>query len=220
MRQSSRWLLIVWLKFVAAIDRQRLRRLCRRHPGLEIDPRASSALSVATFHIEPGGRVRIAAGVATERRRDGVRITVKTGGELVIDEGAWLRTELGCVIFHVYEGARIHVGPGSLLNGCQISAKVGVELGRVAFVGPGTRVFDADQHDMDGERLEQRGAIRIGDYAWVASDVTVLRGVEIGDHSVVGARSLVTRSIPPHSLAYGSPARVHGEVGDRSLARH
>ncbi len=208
------------MKLVAALDRRRVRRLCRRHAGLEIDPGAASAFGVATFHIEPGGRVRIAAGVVTERRWDGVRITVKTGGELVIDEGTWLRSELGNVIFHVYEGARIHVGAGSLLNGCQISAKVGVDLGRVAFVGPGTRVFDADQHDMDGDRREQRGAVRIGEYAWVASDVTVLRGVEIGDHSVVGARSLVTRSIPSHSLAYGIPARVHGEVGDRSLARH
>jgi len=220
MSGFSRALLVAWMKFVAALDRRRLRGLGRRHPGLEIDPSASSALAVATFHIEPGGRVRIGAGVATERRPDGVRITVHAGGELVIEDGVWLRTELGNVIFHVYEGARIRVGPGSLLNGCQISAKVGVELGRVAFVGPGTRVFDADQHDMDGDRHEQRGAVRIGEYAWVASDVTVLRGVEIGDHSVVGARSLVNRSIPPHRIAYGVPARVHGEVGDRSLARH
>jgi acetyltransferase-like isoleucine patch superfamily enzyme len=59
----------------------------------------------------------------------------------------------------------------------------------------------------------------IGDYVWVASDVTVLRGVTIGEHSVIGARSLVTSDIPPHSLAFGSPARVRGSVGDRSRVR-
>jgi maltose O-acetyltransferase len=49
--------------------------------------------------------------------------------------------------------------------------------------------------------------------------VTILRGVTIGDHSVVGARSLVTRDIPPHTLAFGQPARPRGEVGDRSHTR-
>jgi galactoside O-acetyltransferase len=53
----------------------------------------------------------------------------------------------------------------------------------------------------------------------VASDVTVLRGVSIGDHSVVGACSLVTRDIPPHRVAFGQPAEPRGEVGDRSNAR-
>ena len=59
----------------------------------------------------------------------------------------------------------------------------------------------------------------IGDFAWIASDVTLMRGVRIGEHAVIGARSLVTHDVPPHSLAYGQPARVHGPVGDRSRAR-
>jgi acetyltransferase-like isoleucine patch superfamily enzyme len=53
----------------------------------------------------------------------------------------------------------------------------------------------------------------------VASDVTVLRGVSIGEHSIIGARSVVTKSIPPHSFAVGAPAKVVGRVGDRSRAR-
>ena len=56
----------------------------------------------------------------------------------------------------------------------------------------------------------------IGDHVWISSDVTVLRGVQIGSHVVIGARSLVNRDVPDHSLAYGFPARVRGPVGDRS----
>jgi len=56
----------------------------------------------------------------------------------------------------------------------------------------------------------------IGDHCWVASDVTVLRGVEIGEQSVIGARSLVTKSMPPHTLALGVPATPSGTIGDRS----
>jgi acetyltransferase-like isoleucine patch superfamily enzyme len=53
----------------------------------------------------------------------------------------------------------------------------------------------------------------------VASDVTVMRGVTIGAHAVVGARSLVTRDVPPHTLVYGTPAEPRGTVGDRTNAR-
>jgi maltose O-acetyltransferase len=56
----------------------------------------------------------------------------------------------------------------------------------------------------------------VGDHCWISSDVTVLRGTVIGSHCVIGTRSLVTRSIPDHTLAFGNPAKPHGEVGDRS----
>jgi len=203
----------------AALDRRRLRTLVARHPGLEVHPTAAPALAVATLHLEPGARVRIGAGVAAERRPDGVRIHVHDGAELVIGDGTWLRTELGPVTFHVYPGARLEVGPECLLNGCQLSAKVSLSIGRRVMIGPGSRVFDADQHDFDADTAERREPVRIGDHAWIASDVTVLRGVEIGEHAVIGARSLVTRSIAPHSLALGVPAVVRGRVGDRSETR-
>jgi acetyltransferase-like isoleucine patch superfamily enzyme len=80
-------------------------------------------------------------------------------------------------------------------------------------------VFDSDQHDLDSEHPEVIAPVEIGDHAWVAADVTVLKGVRIGSHCVVGTRSLVTRSLPDHSLAFGSPAEVRGKVGDRSRTR-
>jgi acetyltransferase-like isoleucine patch superfamily enzyme len=43
--------------------------------------------------------------------------------------------------------------------------------------------------------------------------------VTIGDHSVVGTRSLVTSDLPPRTLAYGVPARARRELGDRSATR-
>jgi acetyltransferase-like isoleucine patch superfamily enzyme len=46
-----------------------------------------------------------------------------------------------------------------------------------------------------------------------------MRGVTIGAHAVVGARSLVTRDVPPHTLVYGTPAEPRGSVGDRTNAR-
>jgi hypothetical protein len=130
----------------------------------------------------------------------------------------WLRTELGPVVLACFAGARMVLGPEAFLNGAHLSAKRELVLGRRAWVGPGSRVFDSDQHDFDAERPEAAAPVRIGDHVWVASDCTVLKGVTIGEHAVVGARSLVTRDVPPHTLVLGAPA-TPARHGRRSLAR-
>ena len=56
--------------------------------------------------------------------------------------------------------------------------------------------------------LEYAKPITIEDNCWIAANVVVCGGVTIGEGSVIGAGSVVTRDIPPHSLAVGSPCRV------------
>jgi len=207
------------MRAVHKADRLRLRALPRLHPGVEIHPSASAALALARFRVAPGARLRIGPGVVTERRAGAITFLLEPGAAVTIGEGVWLRTELGPIVLVAFAGARLEIGPDAFLNGCHLSAKRSVRLGRRAFVGPGTRVFDSDQHDFDAERPEQTEPVEIGDHAWVASDVTVLRGVRIGAHCVIGARSVVTRSIPDHTLAFGAPAEPRGPVGDRSGCR-
>ncbi len=207
------------MRGVAALDRARLRRLMRRHPGLEIHPGASSALALARFDLAEGARLRIADGVVTERRFDGVHFHVGAGAEVEIGPGTWLRSDVAPVHIAVFDGARLTLGPECFLNGAHLSAKSEVTLGRRAWVGPGSRVFDSDQHDLDADRPEQSRPVRIGDHVWVASDVTVLKGVTIGEHSIVGTRSLVLRDVPAHRVFAGSPATDRGAVGDRSATR-
>jgi hypothetical protein len=204
------------LRATHRVDQLCLRAVAWYHPGLEIDPTASPNLWTAHFNMAPGARLRIGPRVTTERRFGGVHFLLEEGAVIEIEEDTWLRTELGPVRLIAFAGARLRIGPDSLLNGCHLSAKSEVSLGRRVWVGPGTRVFDSDQHDLDAEHPEVPDPVRIDDHAWIASDVTVLRGVRIGAHSVIGARSLVTREIPEHTLAYGIPARPHGSVGDRT----
>lgn len=207
------------LRSVQLWDRLRLHALRRLHPGLEIDPAASSNLACARYRLAPGARLRIGPGVVTERQAGQLRFTLERDARVEVAEGAWLRTELAPVTIVAFEGARIAIGPGSLLNGCHVSAKREVRLGRRCFLGPRVAVYDADQHDFDDEHPERAAAVAIGDHTWVATGALVLRGARIGDHSVIGALSLVTSEIPPHTLAHGSPARPQGAVGDRSRAR-
>jgi acetyltransferase-like isoleucine patch superfamily enzyme len=208
-----------FLHGVQGFDRARLRARAARHPGLRLHPGASSNLAVARYALGPGARLELSEGVVTERLPGRLHFHVGAGAHVSIGAGTWLRTEIGEVHVVAFDGARLEIGAEGFLNGCHLSAKRELRLGTRVWVGPGSRVFDSDQHDLDAEHPERTAPVAIHDHVWIASDVTVLRGVTIGAHCVVGARSLVTRDLPAHSLAYGQPAAPHGRVGDRSRAR-
>lgn len=211
----SRRAFVFYLRAVQLWDRWRLRRLMRRHPGVYIDPTASSNLASASFKLADDARLWIGPHTHTERRAEGLRFELGPGAELVIEGTSWLRSELQPIHFVLFDGARMTIGDGSWLNGCHLSAKVSLVAGKGVMIGPGVRVFDADQHDLDDVTPETLAPVRIGDYVWIASDVTILRGVEVGSHSIVAAQSVVTRSVPPHSMVVGAPASPKGKVGDR-----
>ena len=50
--------------------------------------------------------------------------------------------------------------------------------------------------------------VEIGDYAWIGAGATVLPGVRVGQHAVIGAASVVTKDVPDYAVAVGNPARV------------
>ena len=95
-----------------------------------------------------------------------------------------------------------------------------VHIGDNVFIGPNVTLATPMHPLLPEERnvrqrpdgsyynLEYAKPIRIGDDCWLASNVVVCGGVTIGAGSVIGASSVVTRDIPPHSLAVGNPCRV------------
>ena len=204
------------LKTIQRVDRWRLRRRGAAHPGLELDPSASTNLVSSRFEVAESGRLVIGPRVYTERLSRGVLISVAEGASVEIGADTWLRTDLAPVRIYAYPGAHVRIGREGFQNGCHVSAKARVDIGDRAWIGTGTRIYDADQHDLDADRRERIEPVTIGEHCWIASDVTVLRGVVIGEQSVIGARSIVTRSMPPHTLAIGSPAEPTGKVGDRT----
>ena len=89
------------------------------------------------------------------------------------------------------------------------------EIGPDAFLAPGVS-FANDLYPGDDESAAlMRGPI-IGSGVQLGVNVTVLPKVHIGDGTMVGAGSVVTRDLPAGVIAYGNPARPHGSVADRT----
>ena len=75
--------------------------------------------------------------------------------------------------------------------------------------------------DGENKHLCYAKAVHIGKGCWFGAGVTVCPGVTIGDNCVIGAGSVVTRDIPPNSLAVGVPCRVIRELSEKdSLKNH
>jgi acetyltransferase-like isoleucine patch superfamily enzyme len=103
---------------------------------------------------------------------------------------------------------RIVIGDRAALNSfCRIFGHGRVEIGEDAQIGPGCLITTTD-HDYRGELETSFKSVVIGKGAWIGANVTILPGVEIGDHAVIGAGSVVTKNIPPRAVAVGVPAKV------------
>ena len=92
-----------------------------------------------------------------------------------------------------------------------------MRIGDNAMLAENCYVTDADWHDVYHRIYPgKRAPVVIGNNVWLADSVTVCKGVTIGDNCVVGAASVVTRDLPPNTIAAGNPAKPIGEI-DPSL---
>lgn len=93
----------------------------------------------------------------------------------------------------------------------------GITIGHHCFIGPNCGMYTAVHPLLAKERnmgLEKALPITIGDNCWIGADVTILPGVTIGSHTVIGAKSVVTKDIPDHVVAVGNPCRVLRSITD------
>jgi len=113
--------------------------------------------------------------------------------------------------FHCDYGSNIHCGHNVYFNvNCVVLDAARVTIGSNVLFGPGVQLYAAT-HPLAAEvrrTLELAQPISIGDDCWLGGGVIVCPGVTIGLGCVIGAGSVVTKNIPPYSLAVGNPARV------------
>ena len=126
--------------------------------------------------------------------------------------------------FHCDYGYNIVAGDNFYMNvGCVILDGARVTFGDNVFVAPHCGFYTAG-HPLDHERrnagLEYALPITIGNNVWIGAQVCVLPGVTIGDNSVIGAGSVVTKDIPAGVLAAGNPCRVIREISEADKLRY
>lgn len=116
----------------------------------------------------------------------------------------------------------IHIGNAVMISpGVRISASDEIRIGHGCMMANGVYITDCDWHGIYDRmnRDPEPKPVHIGDNVWIGDHATVLKGVTIGDNSIVAACSVVTRDVPPNVIVAGNPAQVVKTL-DTSLGFH
>ena len=183
-----------------------LLRFLRAHGMLNRDY-ARLALRLAWLKLRFRGRLRT-DGLAFV----GPGVTFEIGKDAVVHLGRWSWIGHGCKI-RCHEG-EVRIGAKSVLGQeCTISAFQHVSIGRECILADRVMLIDFDHGVVEVERpIREQGIykrdVHIGHNVWIGYGAAFLRGVSVGDNSVVGTYAVVTRDVPTNAVVGGVPARL------------
>jgi acetyltransferase-like isoleucine patch superfamily enzyme len=104
--------------------------------------------------------------------------------------------------------ANLVIGQEAALGRCSVSLNAKVEIGARAVVNDGATILTASHSLSDPKWRTTTGSVRIGEYAWIATNALLLPGVNIGRGAVVAAGAVITHDVPAYACAVGNPARI------------
>jgi acetyltransferase-like isoleucine patch superfamily enzyme len=142
----------------------------------------------------------------------GPGVKLEIGRTATVELGRWCWIGHGTKI-RAHEGV-VKIGAKSVLGQeCTISSFQHVEVGRECIVADRVMMIDFDHGVVEVERpIRLQGIykrdVKVGHNCWIGYGACILRGVTVGDNSVIGTSSVVTKDLPANSVSAGIPARV------------
>jgi len=166
-------------------------------------------LFLRTLGMRIGARCRIES---IRVRRPG---RIRIGDANALTEGCWVWPQDGpgeCVI---------RVGDRNYFNrDVMLDANHLISIGDDNMFGPGVYVTDSNHGMRSGSRISdtpmETAAVRIGSDCWIGAKAIILPGVQVGDHAVIGAGAVVTKSVEAWTIVAGVPAVTIGTRGESS----
>jgi maltose O-acetyltransferase len=171
--------------------------------------RLVSTFWLAVYRLRYGKRVSFGRNFITNGK-----LVVRGKGRVLFgdDVNAWCHAEKNVLIAFSPQ-ARIVIGDGCRLSGAGIQANLLITIGPRCMLNS-TLILDTDFHQVDPVLRHDPTApapcapVTLEENVWVAGQSAILRGVTIGENSVVAFRAVVTKDVSPNVVVAGNPARI------------
>jgi acetyltransferase-like isoleucine patch superfamily enzyme len=139
-----------------------------------------------------------------------LELQIARGGRVEFGRFVWIgdRTKIRC-----HEGV-VEIGSKTVIGQeCTISAYQRIRIGEQCVIADRAMFIDFDHGVVEVERpIRLQGIykrdVEVGSNVWIGYGASILRGVRVGDNSIVGTNSVVTRDVPANAVVAGIPARV------------
>jgi acetyltransferase-like isoleucine patch superfamily enzyme len=106
----------------------------------------------------------------------------------------------------------------AISGGCYIQGGNGIYLGDDTIVAPGVKIISANHNLVEFNKWDAEKPVRIGKHCWIGTNAVILPGVHLGDHTIVGAGAVVTKSFSNgYCIIGGNPAKVIKELKKNDL---
>ncbi len=112
--------------------------------------------------------------------------------------------------FHTEFGKNTKIGKNVFINSCcRFQDNGGIEIGDKTMIGPNVTIVTVNYEINPETRINAiPKPVKIGKNVWIGADCTILPGVIIGENSIIGAGSVVTKDIPANIVVAGNPAKL------------
>jgi acetyltransferase-like isoleucine patch superfamily enzyme len=182
--------------------------------------------SLLGWKARRSGAVRIGRGTSIAWRR----LKRVSGNQLSVGEDSIIHADIS----FEESGGKIEIGSRTFVGRSDFVCYRSLMIGDDVIMSWGITVVDHDSHSIEWEKRRNdvrdwgkgqkdwqhiaHAPVVIGNKAWIGFNVSILKGVTIGEGAVIGACSVVTRDIPPYSMAVGNPAKVIRSLSPSSHA--
>ena len=120
-----------------------------------------------------------------------------------------------------FGGKHVFLGEGVYINyGATFVDDANIYIGDYTMFGPNVTVVTASHpihQDIRKYGIQYNKQVHIGKRCWIGSGAIILPGVTIGDNTVIGAGSVVTKDIPSNVVAFGNPCKKHRDITEEDL---
>lgn len=132
---------------------------------------------------------------------------IRCDGNLIAGNNLKLRSIAQPIEISVGNGAEVVIGDNVFINtGVVIAAKKKIHIGNRTIIGDQAIIYDTDWHGIDGKEVHSK-PVEIGNHVWIGARAMILKGVKIGDNSIIAAGSVVPKNVDAGVIVAGNPAK-------------